>query len=107
MKRTFKTTIVRDGAICFIPIPFDPKPVFGKLRAPVKVSLRGHTYRSTIASMGQGPCLPLRRAIEGAKKAETRARRIAAAVRMAVARPPRKQASNPGKVPVKRPGKVP
>lgn len=61
MKKTFRTTIVRDGAMCFIPVPFDPKPVFGRVRAPVKVTLRGYSYRSTIASMGDGPCLPLRR----------------------------------------------
>ena len=59
--KTFKTTIFRDGSMCFIPVPFDPRPVFGKLRAPVKVTLNGYTYRSTIASMGSGPCLPLRR----------------------------------------------
>jgi hypothetical protein len=61
MKKTFRTTIVREGSMCFIPVPFDPRPVFGKLRAPVKVTLNGHTYPSTIASMGNGPCLPLRR----------------------------------------------
>jgi hypothetical protein len=41
--------------------PFDPKTVFGKVRAPVQVTLNGYTYRSTIASMGNGPCIPLRR----------------------------------------------
>ncbi len=61
MKKTFRTTIVRDGAICFIPVPFDPRPIFGKVRAPVMVTLNGYTYRSTIASMGEGPCVPLRR----------------------------------------------
>lgn len=61
MKKTFETTIVRDGSICFIPVPFDPRPLFGKVRAPVKVTVNGYTYRSTIASMGQGPCIPLRR----------------------------------------------
>ena len=145
-KKTFKTTVVREGSMCFIPVPFDPRPVFGKVRAPVKVSLNGYTYRSTIASMGNGPCVPLRRsnreaagleggevlavtleldldpraiepppdlvkalraappawerwgelsyshqrehaeAIEGARKPETRARRIAAAVKMIAAR---------------------
>lgn len=148
-KKTYKTTIVRDGSMCFIPVPFDPKPVFGKVRAPVKVTLNGYTYRSTIASMGNGPLIPLRRsnreaagldgretlsvtleldtekreikpppdlvkalkaappawdrwrelsyshqrehveAIVDAKKAETRARRITAAVRMIAARPPK------------------
>lgn len=58
---TFTVTIVRDGAMCFIPLPFDPKAVFGKLRAPVKVTLNGFTYRSTIAVMGGPPCIPLRK----------------------------------------------
>lgn len=149
--RTFKTTIVRDGSMCFIPVPFDPAPVFGKVRAPVKVTLNGYTYRSTIASMGEGPCIPLRKsnreaagleggetidvrldldtdertvepprdlvqalkaappawdrwrelsyshqreyaeAVEGAKKPETRARRIESAVQAIAARPPKKR----------------
>ncbi len=59
--KTFMTTIVRNGSICFIPLTFDPKAVFGKVRAPVKVSLNGFTYRSTIAAMGGPPCIPLRR----------------------------------------------
>ena len=137
--------------MCFLPVPFDPREVFGKVRAPVVVRLGGHSYRSTIASMGEGPCLPLRRsnreaagleggetvtvtleldeevrevkapadlaralkaggawerwrelsythqrehveAIEGAVKPETRARRVAAAVKMVAARPARKSA---------------
>lgn len=52
---------MREGSICLIPVPFDPRPVFGKARAPVKVTVNGYTYRSTIASMGEGPCIPLRR----------------------------------------------
>jgi hypothetical protein len=59
--KAFKTTIVREGSMCFIPLPFDPKPVFGKVRAPVRVTLNGYTYRSTIAAMGGPPCIPLRR----------------------------------------------
>ena len=59
--KTFKTKIVREGSLCFIPVPFDPAPLFGKVRAPGKVTLNGYTYRSTIASMGDGPCIPLRR----------------------------------------------
>lgn len=59
--KTFKTTIVREGSMCFIPIPFDPAPVFGKVRAPVKVTLNGYTYRSTIASMGGKTLIPLRK----------------------------------------------
>ena len=59
--KTFKSTIFRDGSMCFIPVTFDPKDVFGKVRAPVKVTVNGYTYRSTIAAMGGPPCIPLRR----------------------------------------------
>jgi hypothetical protein len=59
--KTFKTRIVRDGPMCFIPLTFDPKAVFGKTRAPVKVTLNGYTYRSTIAAMGGTACIPLRK----------------------------------------------
>jgi len=52
-----------DGApegLFAIPVPFDPRIVFGKARAPVVVTINGHSYRSTIAHMG-GPCfVPLR-----------------------------------------------
>jgi len=59
--KTFKTTIVREGSMCSIPVPFDPAPVFGRIRAPVKVTLNGYTYRSTIASMGGSVFIPLRK----------------------------------------------
>jgi len=144
--KTVTVEIFRDGSMCFIPVPFDPKAVFGKVRAPVKVTLNGYTYRSTIAAMDGAVCIPLRKsnreaaglaggervavcieldeeprvveipaelahaffhepaaakaweelsythqrehveAIEGAKKPETRQRRIDATVRMLLAR---------------------
>ncbi len=59
--KTFKTTVVREGSMCFIPLTFDPKAVFGKVRAPVKVTLNGYSYRSRIAAMGGPPCIPLRK----------------------------------------------
>jgi len=59
--RAFRTTIVRNGSICYIPLTFDPRDVFGKTRAPVKVTLNGFTYLSTIAAMGGPPCIPLRK----------------------------------------------
>ena len=72
--KTFKATLVRDGSMCFIPLPFDPKSVFGKARPPVKVTLNGYTYRSTIFSMGGPPFIPLRksnREAAGLKGSET------------------------------------
>jgi hypothetical protein len=56
--KRYTTTLV-DGSL--IPVPFDPKAVFGKVRAPVKVTLNGFTYRSTIFSMGGVIGLPLRK----------------------------------------------
>jgi Bacteriocin-protection, YdeI or OmpD-Associated/Domain of unknown function (DUF1905) len=63
--------------MCFIPVTFDPKSVFGKTRAPVKVTLNGYTYRSTISTIG-GPCIPLRKsnreaaALEGGETIDVR-----------------------------------
>jgi hypothetical protein len=134
-------------------VPFDPRDVFGQVRAPVKVTLNGYTYRSTIAAMGGVVCVPLRRehregagleggeklrvtlaldedervvvpprdlvkalkaarpawerwgelsfthqrewaeAIEGARKPETRVRRIASAVAEIRKRPPKKKSA--------------
>ena len=59
--KTFKATIVRNKGLCYIPLTFDPKAVFGKTRVPVKVTLNGYMFRSTIAAMGGPPCIPLRR----------------------------------------------
>ena len=58
--KTFKAKIVREGSMSYIPLTFDPKEVFGKVRAPVKVTLNGFTYRSSIAAMGGPPFIPLR-----------------------------------------------
>ena len=59
--KTYTTTIVRDPGMCFIPVPFDPSKVFGRLRAPVQVTVRGYTYRSTIFSMKGCIGVPLRK----------------------------------------------
>lgn len=55
--RSFKTK-VGSG---FIELPFDPRTEFGKVRAPVKVSINGYTYRSTIAVYGGKYYVPVRR----------------------------------------------
>ena len=58
--RIVSVQIYRNGPMYFIPVPFDPRAVFGKVRAPVRVTLNGYTYRSTLSSM-DGICIPLRR----------------------------------------------
>ena len=55
--KTYTTTLQLHA----IPVPFDPKDTFGRVRAPVKVTLNGYTYRSTIAAMGGPPFIPFRR----------------------------------------------
>src|SRR3954463_15384488 len=59
--KTYTTTLQSGAMMCAVPVPFDPKEAFGKARAPVKVTLNGYTFRSTIAAMGGPPCIPLRR----------------------------------------------
>lgn len=59
--RTVTVQLLLDGPMCFIPVPFDPKAVFGKVRAPVVVTLAGHSYRSTIFSMNGLVGIPLRK----------------------------------------------
>lgn len=66
--KTFKATIVRNEGMCYIPLTFDPKAVFGKIRAPVTVTLNGYTFRSTIAAMGGPPCIPLRKSNQAAAR---------------------------------------
>ena len=59
--KTIRVTLVREGSMCVVPVTFDPKAVFGKVRAPVRVTLNGYSYRSTIAAMGGTVCIPLRK----------------------------------------------
>ena len=59
--KTYKAALLLDGPMCTIPVPFDPVPVFGKVRAPVKVTINGYTFRSTIAEMGGPLFIPFRK----------------------------------------------
>jgi hypothetical protein len=62
--RTYTTTILADpdgSSMTAIPVPFDPKDVFGVARPPVLVRLRGYEYRSTIFTMSGERFVPLRR----------------------------------------------
>lgn len=59
--RTYRATLRAEGALCAVPVPFDPREVFGQARPPVVVTLPGHRYRSTISSMGGSYWVPLRR----------------------------------------------
>lgn len=54
-------TIPPGGDPFVIPLPFDPKVAWGRTRAPVRVTVGGHTYRSTVTTMGGRPWIPFRR----------------------------------------------
>src|SRR5687767_4319428 len=99
MRKTFRTTIVRDGSTCFIPVPFDPKPVTIELDsekrevAPpadlVKALRAAPPAWDRWRELSYSHQREHVEAIEGAVKPETRARRIDGAVRMLRSRPAR------------------
>jgi hypothetical protein len=72
IERSFTTTIISDddSSMCAIEVPFNPKEVFGKVRAAVRVTINDHTYRSTIARMGGQVWVPLGRSNREAAKVE-------------------------------------
>lgn len=61
-KQRFETTLgTETGKELFIAVPFDVKAVFGKARAPVKVSIGRYRYPSTVAVYGGKYYIPVRR----------------------------------------------
>lgn len=60
-QQTYHCKIIKEGNLTAIPVPFDPKAVFGKVRAPVVVQLKGYEYRSTISSMKGRVFIPFRK----------------------------------------------
>jgi bacteriocin resistance YdeI/OmpD-like protein/uncharacterized protein DUF1905 len=89
--KTVTVQIHHEGSMCFIPVPFDPKEVFGKTRAPVSVTLNGYTYRSTIFSMHGLVGIPLRQSHREAAGIDTRRKiavKIALDTRLRTVTPP-------------------
>jgi len=65
--RAFDATIeagARGGACVFI--PFDVKEVFGSGRPKVRALIDGHEYRGSLANMGQGHMLGIRKDVRAA-----------------------------------------
>ena len=62
-KKRFRASVVQDdgSAACGIELPFDPKKAFGKVRAPVRVTINRFTFRTTTVSMGGRYWIPLNR----------------------------------------------
>ena len=88
---TVEVSILSSDGMCAIPVPFDPKAEFGKVRAPVEVTLNGYLVKALKAKAGlwkrwgelsyttRRECVG---SIVGAKKPETRERRIAKVVQL-------------------------
>ncbi len=53
-RKRFTATLIQDDdtAGCGIELPFNPKDVFGKVRAPVNTTINSFTFRTTTFSMG-------------------------------------------------------
>jgi hypothetical protein len=49
---TFTATITGEGSEYYFIVPVDIQAVFGRHRPPVRVTIRGHTYRTTPARYG-------------------------------------------------------
>jgi len=59
--KIYRTRIVHNDSMSYIPVTFDPKAIFGKIRAPVKVTVNGYSYRSTVCLMEGIMAIPLRK----------------------------------------------
>lgn len=59
--KRFRATLGAEGHALFFEVPFDVKQEFGKARPPVKVSVNGYTYRSTVSVYDGRYYLPVRR----------------------------------------------
>jgi bacteriocin resistance YdeI/OmpD-like protein/uncharacterized protein DUF1905 len=57
----FETVVATEGSGTFVEVPLDVPAVFGRVRAPVRVTVNGHTWRSTVMRYGTRYYLPLAR----------------------------------------------
>jgi len=58
--KKFRAKLGSAGRPLFVIVPFDVREEFGKARPPVKVSVNGHSYRTTISVYGGKYHLPVR-----------------------------------------------
>ena len=66
----FETVVGTDGSGTFLEVPLDVPAVFGRVRAPVRVTVNGHTWRSTVMRYGERYYLPVNREHRGAAGVE-------------------------------------
>jgi hypothetical protein len=62
----FETVLGAEDGGVFIEVPLDVPVVFGRARAPVRGTINGHPFRSTVAVYGGRYYLPVRRELREA-----------------------------------------
>ena len=62
----FETELGAEGGGVFIEVPLDVPAVLGKARAPVRGTINGHPFRSTVAVYGGRYYLPVNRTLREA-----------------------------------------
>jgi hypothetical protein len=66
MAERFEGTLERRGSGTVLEVPFDVRAVYGKARAPVRGTVNGHPFRTTVATYGGRYFLGFRREIREA-----------------------------------------
>jgi hypothetical protein len=62
----FETVLQTEDSGVFFEVPLDVPAVFGKARAPVRGTINGHPFRSTVAVYGGRSFLPVKKALREA-----------------------------------------
>ncbi|NTU65123.1 MAG: DUF1905 domain-containing protein [Chloroflexi bacterium] len=64
-QKQFRAVLETDeeSAFTYVKIPFDVKAVFGKARPPVRVTMNGYKYRSTLSPYGADHYLPVNQTV--------------------------------------------
>jgi hypothetical protein len=66
----FEATIEQHGSGTVIVVPFDLKEAFGSARPPVRATVNGYTFRTTLFTMGGRALLGLNREVRQAARVE-------------------------------------
>jgi Bacteriocin-protection, YdeI or OmpD-Associated/Domain of unknown function (DUF1905) len=66
MERSDGRMVVNDAGGTATHVPFDPRQLFGRVRAPVLATINGHPYRTTLMRYGGVDYLGVNRAVRDA-----------------------------------------
>ena len=59
MAERFEAVVGAEGSETFVEVPLDGPAIFGRVRAPVRVTINGYTWRSTVMRYGERYYLPV------------------------------------------------